>query len=33
MSEINVRALGEEDWEQYRDIRLRALQDSPEAFV
>lgn len=33
MSEINVRALGEEDWEQYRDIRLRALEDSPDAFV
>jgi GNAT superfamily N-acetyltransferase len=33
MSEINVRALGEEDWQQYRDIRLAALQDSPEAFV
>jgi ribosomal protein S18 acetylase RimI-like enzyme len=33
MSEISVRALGEEDWEQFRDIRLAALQDSPEAFV
>jgi len=33
MSEINVRALGPEDWQQYRDIRLMALQDSPEAFV
>ena len=33
MSEINVRALGEEDWQQYRDIRLTALQESPEAFV
>lgn len=33
MSEINVRALREEDWQQYRDIRLMALQDSPEAFV
>jgi GNAT superfamily N-acetyltransferase len=33
MSEINVRALGEEDWQQFRDIRLMALRDSPEAFV
>jgi GNAT superfamily N-acetyltransferase len=33
MSEINVHALGEEDWEQFRDIRLAALADSPEAFV
>jgi ribosomal protein S18 acetylase RimI-like enzyme len=33
MSEITVRALGEEDWQQFRDIRLMALEDSPEAFV
>lgn len=33
MAEISVRALGEEDWQQYRDIRLAALRDSPEAFV
>lgn len=33
MSEISVRALGEDDWQQYRDIRLTALQESPEAFV
>jgi ribosomal protein S18 acetylase RimI-like enzyme len=33
MGEISVRALGEEDWQQFRDIRLMALQDSPEAFV
>ena len=33
MSEINVRALGEEDWQVFRDVRLAALQDAPEAFV
>jgi ribosomal protein S18 acetylase RimI-like enzyme len=33
MVEINVRALGEEDWQQYREIRLMALTDSPDAFV
>jgi ribosomal protein S18 acetylase RimI-like enzyme len=33
MSEINVRALGEEDWQRYRDIRLAALHDAPDAFV
>ena len=33
MVEISVRALGEEDWQHYRDIRLAALRDSPDAFV
>ena len=33
MSEITVRPLGEEDWKQYRDIRLTALRESPEAFA
>jgi ribosomal protein S18 acetylase RimI-like enzyme len=33
MSKITVRALGEDDWEQFRDIRLTALRDSPQAFV
>src|SRR5450631_1842898 len=33
MGEINVRALGEDDWRQFRDIRLMALRNSPEAFV
>jgi ribosomal protein S18 acetylase RimI-like enzyme len=33
MSEINVRALGEEEWAQYRDVRLTALHDSPQVFV
>ena len=33
MSEITVRALTEDEWEQYRTVRLAALEDSPEAFV
>lgn len=33
MSEITVRALHEDDWKAYRDIRLAALRESPEAFV
>lgn len=33
MSEITVRALGEEDWQVYREARLAALRESPEAFV
>ena len=33
MSDITVRALGVDDWEQYRSVRLVALQESPEAFV
>lgn len=33
MSEITVRALGEEDWQEYRTVRLAALRESPEAFV
>ena len=33
MTEINVRVLGDEDWKVYREIRLGALQESPDAFV
>lgn len=33
MSEITVRVLKEDDWGVYRDIRLRALEDAPGAFV
>ncbi len=33
MSEITVRGLGEDEWEQYRSVRLAALEESPEAFV
>ena len=33
MPEISIRVLAEDDWEQYRDMRLRALRESPDAFV
>ena len=33
MSEIHVRPLGEDDWQDYRSVRLAALRESPEAFV
>jgi hypothetical protein len=33
MSEISVRALEESDWQLYREVRLAALQESPQAFV
>jgi GNAT superfamily N-acetyltransferase len=33
MSDITVRALGEDEWEQYRSVRLSALEESPDAFV
>ena len=33
MTDISVRELGEDDWEEYRTARLTALQDAPEAFV
>jgi ribosomal protein S18 acetylase RimI-like enzyme len=33
MSEIQVRPLGVDEWEQYRSVRLTALQESPGAFV
>ena len=33
MSQITVRVLREDHWQQFRDIRLAALRDSPEAFV
>lgn len=33
MTEISVRLLDEEHWSEYKDVRLRALTESPEAFV
>lgn len=33
MTEVTVRALGGDDWQTYRQIRLAALQEAPEAFA
>ncbi len=33
MNDIRVRVLGEDEWQTYREVRLRALRESPEAFV
>lgn len=33
MTDITVRALGEEDWQVYRDVRLAALREAPDAFA
>lgn len=33
MSDISVRLLDENEWSVYREVRLRALRESPEAFV
>jgi GNAT superfamily N-acetyltransferase len=33
MSDITVRALGADEWERYRTVRLSALEESPEAFA
>jgi len=33
MSDIDVRTLGEDDWQVYKAVRLAALTESPEAFV
>lgn len=33
MADITVRALGEDEWETFRQVRLSALRESPEAFV
>jgi ribosomal protein S18 acetylase RimI-like enzyme len=33
MSEVTVRVLAEDDWDTYRQMRLGALKESPQAFV
>lgn len=33
MSDIAVRTLTEDEWQTYRQVRLAALEESPEAFV
>lgn len=33
MGDVRVRLLGPDDWQVYREVRLRMLQDSPEAFA
>lgn len=33
MSETSIRVLGENEWDAYRQARLRALKESPEAFA
>jgi GNAT superfamily N-acetyltransferase len=33
MSEISVRVLQDDDWHAYREVRLAALQESPDAFL
>lgn len=33
MADITVRRLSADEWATYKDVRLRALQESPDAFV
>jgi len=33
MSDVTVKALDGEDWQAFRDVRLAALRESPEAFA
>ena len=33
MTDISVRSLGEDDWQDYRSVRLAALRESPAAFA
>lgn len=32
MQDVRIRRLGTSEWREYRALRLRALQDAPEAF-
>ncbi len=33
MADIKVRLLDDDEWQLYREVRLAALRDAPEAFV
>ncbi len=33
MTDIKIRLLDEDEWQLYREVRLAALRDAPEAFV
>lgn len=33
MADIDARTLGDDEWQLFREVRLAALQDAPEAFV
>lgn len=33
MSDLEIRVLGEEEWETFREVRLRALRQDPRAFA
>jgi GNAT superfamily N-acetyltransferase len=33
MTDVTVRSLGEEEWQEFKAIRLAALRDSPDAFA
>jgi len=33
MSDVTVKALGGEDWQAFREVRLAALRDAPESFA
>jgi len=32
VSDVEIRLVGADDWESWREVRLRALQDAPTAF-